>query len=67
MTFVLPGDILQVKNYFIDEAFVARARPFDLKIHHWTVNDQSQMEQLFDAGVDGLITQNCCPRCCRCD
>ncbi|MBT3224215.1 MAG: hypothetical protein HN348_34540, partial [Proteobacteria bacterium] len=53
-----PGDILQVKSYFIDDAFVARARRFGLKIHVWTVNDEVEMEQLIDAGVDGLITDD---------
>jgi len=37
---------------------VARARRFGLKIHVWTVNDEVEMEQLIDAGGDGLITDD---------
>ena len=36
----------------------ARAKRFDLKIHAWTINDATEMEDLMKLGVDGIITDD---------
>jgi glycerophosphoryl diester phosphodiesterase len=35
---------------------LAEAKPLGLKVIPWTVNDQTDMQRLIEAGVDGLIT-----------
>lgn len=35
---------------------VARANQMGLQVHVWTIDDAAQMEQLFDIGVDGIVT-----------
>ncbi len=39
-------------------AFVSRAHDFGLQVNVWTVNDPAQLEQLRDAGVDAVITDD---------
>jgi glycerophosphoryl diester phosphodiesterase len=39
-------------------AFVARARDLGVQVNVWTVNDAEQLEQLRDAGVDAVITDD---------
>jgi glycerophosphoryl diester phosphodiesterase len=39
-------------------AFVARAHGLGLQVNVWTVNDAAQVEQLRDAGVDAVITDD---------
>lgn len=40
----------------LDEASLKEAKSLGLRVVPWTVNDRAQMEQLIDAGADGLIT-----------
>jgi glycerophosphoryl diester phosphodiesterase len=39
-------------------AFVSRAHDLVLQVNVWTVNDPAQLEQLRDAGVDAVITDD---------
>jgi glycerophosphoryl diester phosphodiesterase len=39
-------------------AFVARAHDLGVQVNVWTVNDRVQLEQLRDAGVDAVITDD---------
>ncbi len=39
-------------------AFVTRAHDLGLQLNVWTVNDPAQLEQLRDAGVDAVITDD---------
>ena len=38
--------------------FVTRAHDLGLRVNVWTVNDAEQLEQLRDAGVDAVITDD---------
>lgn len=40
----------------VDRAFIRAIRARDLKVHVWTVNDESEMERLLGLGVDGIMT-----------
>jgi glycerophosphoryl diester phosphodiesterase len=40
----------------IDQRFVDAMHRRGLQIHVWTVNDPTQMEELLDLGVDGIMT-----------
>jgi len=51
-----PAAILHVQNFLVDDAFIARAERFDMKVHVWTINSSDGMEDLIDLGVDGLIS-----------
>jgi glycerophosphoryl diester phosphodiesterase len=39
-----------------DRKFVDEAHDSGLKVHVWTIDDTSEMHQLFDLGVDGIMT-----------
>lgn len=40
----------------VDKAFVARAHDHGLAVHVWTINNEADMGDLIDLGVDGVIT-----------
>lgn len=42
----------------VDEKFVEAAHRGGKTVHVWTVNDPSDMNRLFDLGVDGIITDD---------
>ena len=57
----IPGNCLQVPVYqygikLATKRFVKYAQSVGLKIHFWTINDESKMLKLIDLGVDGIIT-----------
>lgn len=56
-----PAVALQVPRTFgeivvVDEAFVAAAHEAGLAVHVWTIDDEDEMVQLADLGVDGIMT-----------
>jgi len=58
---VPPVVALQVPATFGDvevvtEAFVAAAHAADVAVHVWTINDDEQMKNLVDRGVDGVVS-----------
>lgn len=40
----------------VEEDFVTQMHEVGLAVHVWTVNDQAEMDQLIDIGVDGIMT-----------
>ncbi|MBK5116771.1 MAG: glycerophosphodiester phosphodiesterase [Thermoleophilia bacterium] len=40
----------------VDQAFVDKAHGDGYGVHVWTINDEETMNQLFDYGVDGIMT-----------
>lgn len=54
-------DAIQMPAGRVTKQLVARAHSadFGLKVHAWTVNDDAQMLEMLEAGVDGIITD--CP------
>ncbi|MET7639902.1 glycerophosphodiester phosphodiesterase [Streptomyces sp. NPDC005438] len=40
----------------VDRRFIGAAHRAGLQVHVWTVNERSQMEELLDLGVDGIMT-----------
>jgi glycerophosphoryl diester phosphodiesterase len=55
------GVALQVPRNFgdivvVDEVFVAAAHDHGLAVHVWTIDDEAEMAELVDLGVDGIMT-----------
>ena len=40
----------------LNEAFVEAAHRAGLAVHAWTIDDESEMSELVEMGVDGIIT-----------
>lgn len=54
-------DVLQIPRRYrgipvATARVVARAHSLGLKVHVWTINESTEMHELFDMGVDGVIT-----------
>lgn len=64
--FQSPAEAFQVPQYFnlpvlgrthvTTDRFIRNAQRLNIDVHVWTVNDPAEMEQLINAGVDGIIT-----------
>ncbi len=48
--------ITQGKLKIITPAFIRRAHRNGLAVHAWTINDEEEMVQLIEIGIDGIIT-----------
>jgi glycerophosphoryl diester phosphodiesterase len=40
----------------VTETFVERAHEHGVAVHVWTIDEEADMEQLLDLGVDGIIS-----------
>lgn len=54
-------DVLQIPTRqsglkLVTASTVRRAHKLGLMVHVWTINDPAQMQELFDLGVDGIMT-----------
>ena len=59
--YVPPAAVLQVPPTqggieVLTPTLVDRAHRLDLKVHAWTINDEAEMRELIDLGIDGIIT-----------
>jgi glycerophosphoryl diester phosphodiesterase len=53
-----PTRIVQPPSNGVSAELVARANRFNLRLHAWTVNDQSEMEELLALGTHGIMTDD---------
>jgi glycerophosphoryl diester phosphodiesterase len=56
-----PGHAVQIPPEFqgvplVTEQTLTVAREFGCEVHVWTINDAHEMAQLFDLGVDGVMS-----------
>ncbi len=49
-------DVLSSNKANIDQKFMKKAHDSGKKVHVWTVNDEKEMQDLIELGVDGIIT-----------
>lgn len=52
------SDFYSVETVNVTEAFVSKAHRLGRDVHVWTVNEQSEMEDMLEMGVDNIITDN---------
>ncbi|HEY2963884.1 MAG TPA: glycerophosphodiester phosphodiesterase [Pyrinomonadaceae bacterium] len=48
--------VIQTCSRTIDSKLIQTARKHGLKLHGWTVNEETEMDRLIELGVDGIIT-----------
>jgi glycerophosphoryl diester phosphodiesterase len=53
-----PTRIVQAPSNGVSAELVQRANRFDLRLHVWTVNDQSEMQELLALGTHGIMTDD---------
>ena len=56
-----PADAVQISHFYEKWELVTRrsvefAHSLEIEMHVWTVNEEAEMSELLDMGVDGLIT-----------
>lgn len=59
--YTAPGNALQIPPAYdgielVTAASVAAAHRSGLEVHVWTINDSTEIERLFDLGVDGVMS-----------
>ena len=59
----MKADCIQIPHYWrgirlVNEKFIKKIKSLDLQIHVWTINSVSEMNQLLDMGVDGIMSDN---------
>jgi glycerophosphoryl diester phosphodiesterase len=55
-TIDLGAEILSPHHYYCSSDFLDECHQHGIKVIPWTVNDPKRMQQLFDRGVDGIIS-----------
>jgi glycerophosphoryl diester phosphodiesterase len=62
-----PAEFLQVPTEYnvgdrdvvvLHPGFVPRAHELDMYVHVWTINDEQEMRELIELGVDGIMTDD---------
>lgn len=61
LTFAIGADCVQVpvqegRTRIVTDRFVETCHDAGLPVHVWTIDDEAQMDELLDLGVDGLMT-----------
>ena len=59
----IKANCIQIPHYWrgirlVNEKFIKKIKSLDLQIHVWTINSASEINQLLDIGVDGIMTDN---------
>jgi glycerophosphoryl diester phosphodiesterase len=57
-SYVPPTRIVQPPSNSVSAELVLRANRFNLRLHAWTVNDQSEMEELLALSTHGIMTDD---------
>ena len=55
-TIEIKADVISPYYLYVNEAFVNICHQHNIKVIPWTVNEEEIMKELFDAGVDGVIS-----------
>ncbi|MDX1595297.1 MAG: glycerophosphodiester phosphodiesterase family protein, partial [Gammaproteobacteria bacterium] len=61
LSFAIGADCVQVprtngRTTIVTDRFVETCHDAGLPVHVWTIDDETEMEELFDLGVDGIMT-----------